>query len=255
MTLSHYINIILLQTVANLRTEAVRTHLSVLWWVIEPILYMLTFYIVFGLIFERGGEGYIAVLLIGLVVWRWFDSTVRNSTTIVSQHLSLMHQVYLPKYIFPSVLILVNTVKAMLIVLLLIGFLLLYGVTPSETWVALPIMILIQFLFIACMTMLLASLAPFLPDLQVIVTNLLTFMFFMSGVFFDLSSIPEEYVPALKLNPMLNIIDSYRSILLNNEWPDWGILSLILLFSLAGIAVAIAIFNRYDYLYPKLVSK
>ena len=254
MPLSHTLKIIRLQTLASLRTEAVRTHLSVLWWVIEPVLYMLTFYIVFGLIFERGGEGYVGVLLIGLVMWRWFDSTVRNATTIVGKYAALMHQVYLPKTIFPAVLVSVNTIKATIIIALLLVFLVFYGVIPGISWAYLPIVLLIQLCFIAGMTFLLASISPFLPDLQIVVTNLLTFLFFMSGVFFDLSAVPEQYVPWLKLNPMMVLIDSYRQILLYATTPDWFALLVVLFISCVFFAIGLNIFKRFDYRYPKMVS-
>lgn len=255
MPFTHYISLILYQTYANLRTEAVRTYISVFWWVLEPVLYMITFYLVFGIIFQRGGEGYVAFLLCGLVVWKWFDSTVRNSCHIIASYASLMQQVYLPKFIFPMVLLLVNTSKAMLILLLFLIFLLFYGQEPTQSWLALPIVIIVQFLFIAAVTGLLSCMAPFLPDMQLIVSNIMTLLFFLSGILFDLSSIPERYAFYFRLNPMMTLIDCYRQVLLEGQWPDWGSLFVILIASLFGLTIAVTLFRKFDHTYPKIVSR
>ena len=72
-----------------------------IWWIVEPLLCVGVFYIVFELGLRRGGDGFVAYLLCGLVTWKWFDGTVRSSASIISMGLGLMHQVYLPKYLLP----------------------------------------------------------------------------------------------------------------------------------------------------------
>ena len=100
---------------AELRSEIARAYLGILWWVIEPVLYMLAFYVVFAVVMQRGGEGYIVVLLTGLVAWKWFDATVRSGANAISANQGLMQQVYVPKYIFPAIVILTNLIKFVIV--------------------------------------------------------------------------------------------------------------------------------------------
>ncbi|OBX34299.1 hypothetical protein A8U91_03352 [Halomonas elongata] len=67
----------------NLKSEASQNHLRYLWWILDPVLYMTVFYVVFGLLMERGGEGFIAYLLTGLVPFQWFAKTVQHTSNSI----------------------------------------------------------------------------------------------------------------------------------------------------------------------------
>ena len=238
---------------AELSAEAARTFLGILWWLIEPVLYMSVFYLIFGVLFQRGGEGFVYFLLIGLVVWKWFDSSIRSGMVSLQTNAAVIQQVYQPKFIFPVIVVLINTAKFLLVLLLLLLFLLISGKPVSITWLALLPLIGVQFVLIVGITSVCATVIPFLPDLKWVVDNGLTMLFFLSGVFFDISAMPEHLQGWLRLNPMAVLIDSYRSVLLLGQMPDWGHVFWVLLFSCVLVVVALQLFSRYDRIYPKLV--
>ena len=62
--------LIIQKAIADLISEARRGYIGILWWIIEPIIYMLVFYIIFVVVFDRGGEDRVAFLLTGLVIWK-----------------------------------------------------------------------------------------------------------------------------------------------------------------------------------------
>ncbi|MEM1412169.1 MAG: ABC transporter permease, partial [Pseudomonadota bacterium] len=96
-----FFDLVVYRGVADMRAEANRSYLGILWWVIEPILYLLVFYLVFDLGLRRGGEHFAATLLTGLVVWKWFDASVRSAAMVLPENRGLMRQVYLPKLLLP----------------------------------------------------------------------------------------------------------------------------------------------------------
>lgn len=249
----HYLDLIWYKALAELRAEAARAYLGFLWWIVEPLLYMSAFYIVFGLVYQRGDEDFVPFLLCGLVIWKWFGSTVMSSSNAIAANAGLMQLVYLPKYLFPATVIVVNSLKFALIFGLLFLFLLFYGYKPSGPWLSLPLLIGIQFLLIAAVSGLVSAVVPFVPDLRLILENVLILVFFLSGIFFDIDSAPANLQLYLKINPMAGLIDSYRSVLLEGAWPNASVLAIILASSIVGIWIASRVLRHYDRIYPKVL--
>ncbi len=238
---------------ADLVSEARRGYLGMLWWVIEPMLYLLVFYVVFVLVFSRGGEDAVAFLLVGLVVWRWFAVSIPQCSNSILANGRLIQQVYLPKWVLPLMSLLTATYKFLFVVLLLLLFLVVSGFPPSQHWLALLPLIGSQFLLICALGLVLASILPFLPDLKLVVENGMTLLFFLSGIFFDVSTAPSGLRDLLYLNPMLGLIEGYRKVLLEASWPDWRYLSGIVLVSFVLLGVGIHLLKKYDRVYPKIV--
>lgn len=248
----HYLQLILYKVRADLKVEAAQGYLGVLWWVLEPVLYMGAFYIIFAVAMQRGGENFVPWLLSGLVVWKWFNTSVRRSATSIRKGRGLMAQVYLPKVFFPAVAILGNGARFLFTLLLLMVFLLVYGIEPTWNWLLIPLMVLLQLLLITGVSLLTAALVPLWPDLMLVVGNGLMMMFFLSGIFFDLSAVGGWLGILLKLNPMVPVIDAWRSILLGLPWQNLPWLGWTLLVALLTLVPGIRLLHRYDRYYARL---
>ncbi len=249
----YYLELIWYNAIAELRAEAARAYLGFFWWVFEPVLYMVAFYIVFAIVFQRGGSDFVPFLLCGLVVWKWFGSAVAFCANSIPSNSGLMSQVYLPKYLFPMIILLNSSIKFIIIFGLFVLFLLVYGIEPSASWLSLPVIILVQFLFIAFIAGLVASIVPLVPDIKLILDNVLMLLFFLSGIFFDISVAPEDVKFYLLLNPMAVLIESYRAVLIDGLWPNAMGLSLVFFGSSVGLWFVYRIFKHYDRIYPKIL--
>lgn len=250
--LRRYASLVLYKTYADLRAEAARTYVGFLWWIVEPLASMLVYYVVFSVILSRGGENYVAFLFIGVVPWRWFQTTImKGSGSIVSSR-GLMQQVYLPKIVLPLVSLLSDLAKFVVVFLILLVYVVVTGLPIGETYLALPLVLLVQLVFVLGMTLIVAACTPFLPDLRYVLQNVTRLWFFLSGVFYDLEIFSERAQVYLRLNPMAVLLDSYRDIMLRGEWPDVSRLMAILAVSLVLVIVGVWLLVRYDYVYPKL---
>jgi lipopolysaccharide transport system permease protein len=239
---------------ADLRAEAARAYLGVLWWVLEPLLYICVFYLVFGVLLERGGQGFVSFMLCGLVVWRWFSSSLARGANAIPSSAGLMMQVYLPKYLFPAIVLITHALKFIIVFALFLTYLLLAESSLSVTWLALPVVLIVQILLIVGCTALLAAVVPFLPDVRMLIENALTLLFFLSGIFYDIGEFPDRVQSYFLLNPMAVLIDSYRSVLLEGVWPHWTALGIVVAFALTVLAAGLHLLVRYDRVYPRAVA-
>ena len=238
---------------SELKAESRRGSLGILWWVVEPLLYVSVFYVVFTMIFKRGGEDSVASLLTALVVWKWFDNAVRQSSSSITSNIGLLRQVYISKLMLPSMAILTSTLKFLLVFCILIIFLLITGHELSLPWLSIPFLFLVQISTIGALSYILAAIVPYQPDLRMLIDNGMTLLFFMSGIFFDIKSVPENISTYLKFNPMLGIIDGYRSVLLKGVWPDMVLLFIIFAGSILGLFVGVFLLKRFDKEYLKII--
>jgi len=248
-----YLELILFKAWAGLRAESSRNYLTFAWWVFDPILSMGTYYLVFAVLLAADREDYVPFLLIGLVFWQWFMNTVKHGMSSILQGGGLMSQASLPKAIFPSAVITMDTIKFMVVFALLMVFLLFYGYDVGLPWLALPLLLAAQLLLIIGCTFLVAAIVPFLPDLRFLVDALLHLMLFMSGIFYAGDAIPERFREFFYLNPMAYLIDAYRQIFMHNTMPDWE--GLVSVFVLAAFLFVTSnwLMTRFERVYPKIV--
>jgi len=240
------------KAISTLRADSAKSYLSYLWWILDPVIYMGVFYIVFGLIFQRGGEDFVVYLLTGLVIWRWFEGSVKQGAYSITNNANLMRQVYVSKVVFPLVVILTYVIKFTIVFGMLLLFLLVYGIEPTLLWLYLPVLLLALLSLITGLTLVGAALIPFIPDIKVFVDYGMTLLFFLSGIFFDISHVPENLKAFFAVNPIALVINAFREILLNQQQPDW-----IGLACVAGAGAILAvigylILKAKDLDYPKV---
>lgn len=252
--ISHYARFVAFQVIANLKSETSRNYLSYLWWIIEPVLQMLLFYVVFGVLLRRGTENFVVFLMTGLIPWLWFNKSVNQGMNSIQQGKGLMMQVHIPKIIFPTVSIIQNTIKQMVVMVLLLFFLFFAGVSPSIHWLTLPLLLITEFMMIACCTYALALVVPFLPDLRVIIPFFLQALMFGSGVFYNLNMIsPRKRELFYLLNPMANLLANYRAVLLKHRLPNVEAMLIITIVSFCICCFLFYLAAKLDRVYPRVV--
>ena len=253
MRRSGYLELIWYKGMADLHAEAARAYVGFIWWVLEPLLYMAAFYVAFGMGLRGPGGGTVALsLLCGLVPWKWFASSVQNGSNIIQANAGLIMQVYLPKYVLPGMVMVTNGIKFLIILgLLMLAMAVTHGVSPA--WLALPVVVVVEMLLALALSSLAAAIVPLLPDLDLVISNGLIVMMFLSGIFKDISSLPPHLAALLSLNPMVHVIRAFRTVLLEKQWPDWGALAGVTLFSLVVYGLTLLLLKRYDRVYPKLL--
>ncbi len=250
--LRHLSHVVGYRAIAELRAEASRTYAGYLWWVIHPLLMFGVYYIAFNFVMGNRTENFAIFLFTGIVLWQWFSvSVLRCSGSLIAAK-PLMQQVNLHKSVFPFSIILVNTIKFGVTLAILFVVLGSAGFFPGWAWVTLPILLMILLLVILAAGCFAAMISPFIPDFQHVLTTVLHLMFFVSGIIYDLSLLPDRLGAVLGFNPMAIMIGEIRGVLMYNQFPAWNLLLIPIIESVFLLVVSIKLIHRYDKVYPKI---
>jgi lipopolysaccharide transport system permease protein len=251
----HHWDYIFYKAIANIRAESSKYYLSFLWWILQPIMLMGLYYLVFAVILERRTPDFVAFLLVGISTFLWTNQTTTHCMQSIQQGRGLMNQVEMPKIIFPSVFIFMDMIKFAFVFIVLVFYLNIFGGIPAGlSYLALPLILVVHLLFTALLGYIAAAVIPFLPDLSFVITLGLRVLRYLSGIFFPLSSVPEDIRFYFYLNPMAVLIEEYRNILIYGQWPNWMSLGLVGLFCIIGLALVFALIRRLDHIYPRVCS-
>lgn len=250
--LSRYLVLALYEAYADLRAESSRTYIGYLWWIVDPIASMFVYYLVFEVVMDRGIENFSIFLFVALVPWRWFQTTLAGGANSILHSRGVMLQVYLPKAIFPLVTFLTNTAKFLAIFALLVVLLPVLGFPFGAPHLGLPLLLVVHAAFIVGCTLIAAALTPFFPDLRMVLDNLLRLWFFLSGIFYPVSDLSPKMQAVFRLNPMVNVLESYRAVMMYGRWPDLYALAVVGVVALGLNVIGLLILSRYDFVYPRL---
>ena len=246
------LDLILYKTYAELKFEAQRTYVGVLWWIFEPIMFMLIFYFVFAVVFERGTENFVPFLLIGLTAFHWLQSTVTQASWAIISNRPLIQQVHVPKFVFPTVVVLSTTAKFAIVFCLLLIYLVVYGIPVAWEWLYSLVCLANMLLLTTGMAFLASSVTPFVPDIRILIDNGFRGLFFLSGIFYEISSLPPGLAEWLRLNPIALVIEDLRDALLYHQEPVWTNEATVALLGLSLGAIGLTVMHLNDHRYVKV---
>ena len=219
--------------------------LGFLWTLLNPLLQMLVYTLVFSVYFRLDMDKYPAFLFAGLLPWILFSSSLQQGVTCILDGAGLVTRSQFPAEVLPVVTLVSNTVNFVLTLPLLLGFLLAFRVPLGLALLALPVLIALEFLMTLGPVLILAALNIHFRDLQHIILHLLTVLQFLTPIFYPVSLIPEPMRPWAFLNPLTTLISAYQDVLYFDRFPPWPPLVALALVSFAVLWAAIATFTRY----------
>lgn len=250
--LHRFLELVVFKAAADLRAERARTYLGLLWWVLEPLIFMAVIYVVFSVLMKRGGPEFVPKLLIGLVLWQWFKSAISHSAASVLHGKALMRDVKVSPLLFPLSTVLADTLKATCVLVLLVVALFLAGYQPGWALVQLPLVLLVEFLIIIGCALLVSAVVPFAPDLRFVIEPLLQALFFLSAVFYSVDEIAPELRELVLANPLARLIHDARAILIDSSGANMEVLAGWSLFGVSLAAMGTWLLRRLARFYSKL---
>ena len=171
MKAGNFTELVLEKTRMNIRSEVRKSYLSYAWWVLEPALMVSVFYLVFGILRNKGGPDFLAFLFCGYIPFQWFSRTVSNCSNSIVSGRGLINQIQIPKAFFPLVTLLHDAFKAAFVFVLLLVVLIVLGVKPLNYWLLTLVVFAVQFVFMTACGLFVAMVVPFARDLKFLIAT------------------------------------------------------------------------------------
>jgi lipopolysaccharide transport system permease protein len=197
-----------------------QTVLGPAWAVLQPIIMMAIFSVIFGRLAKIDSEGfpYPVFVFAGLIPWSLFSQGMAASALSLVNQQHLLTKVYFPRLFVPIAAAVVFVVDLLISLVLYGAVLLFYGVTPS--WGTIWLVLLIPLTIIATLSigLTLAALTVFYRDVKHVVPFLTQILMFLTPVVYPVKLVSPRLQLLFSLNPMFGIVNAYRSAILGTDW-------------------------------------
>lgn len=246
MSLAQYFRLVDTMARMSLRADASRYFLGYIWWILEPLLFVGVFYVVFNIILESGRADFLVFLMCGKLAFIWFSKSVNQAANSIVASRGLIGRINVTKTLFPLAVIQEGLYRQAAVFLLLFCVLFAWGYSPTLTWLSLLPVIFVNYLMIVACAYIGACLVCVVRDFSMIITLGMTFLLFTSGIFWDVRALgnPQMTELVLALNPLAFILDAYRQVLMFQTQPDWIHLLQIGCGSVVLLAVVVLVMRR-----------
>ncbi len=200
---------------------------GVFWTILNPLLLMLTYFFVFGLVLnsripgDPSPVGFALYLLCGMLPWLAFSEAAGRAPGILLEHRNFIKKLLFPVEILPVNLAVTGLVTEFFGLALFVAAVFLTRGHLPVTALYVPLIAIPQFLFTAGLCWFLAALGAFVRDLAQINGFLLTIWFFITPICYPEQSMPVVARAWLEKNPFYILVHAYRTVLLDGVAPDW----------------------------------
>lgn len=203
----------------NITSRWADNYLGSAWDYLEPVMYIGTYFVVFGLGMYDGtvnGQPYILWLLVGVVPWYFIKGSFTRGMTSIKSQLGMLTKTKFPMSIAPVVPMLEEFRRFLTMLGFTLIVMILFGITPNMGWLQIIYGIIAMWAFLLGLNLMTSTLTMLIPDFQMAADAVFRLAFFISGVIINLDTrnFPDVVVAILKMMPFYYIIDSFRSSLL-----------------------------------------
>jgi len=259
---------------ADMKKRGSDTVLGNLWWILDPLLQLVVYVILVAVLSRgKGIPDYPLFIFVAIIPWKWFNAVTTDATTSVMRAEKLIRQIAFPKLVLPvasTVAGVVGFLWGLVPLVLLLLLPLLFG-EPSRAslmlvWV--PVIAGVQFVFTLAVAILVAAGNVFFRDLGNALGHALRLWWFLSPGLYSIQTLEDTnfiqkhpiVADLFGLNPFAVLFEAYRAVIYGApdgvgppHPPDLIALGILLVASLALLAIAITFFKRVEPEFAKVL--
>lgn len=238
LELIRYKDLLYFLVLRGFKARYAQSILGVSWAVIQPLFATLVFTVIFGNLVKVSSDGvpYVVFNFTGMIAWNYFSNTLTESSNSLVANASMITKVYFPRMVLPLSTALSKLLDFLIGFIVLIGFLIYFRMLPSSDIWMLPILLIILLMCSLGIGMILSAMAIQYRDVKHALSFIVQLLMYAVPVVYSTTMIPESYRPFYALNPMVGVIEGFRSIFLQTIPFPWQ-------WVLSGGLVSITIFT------------
>jgi len=200
----------------DLKVRYKQTVLGVAWAVLQPVLTMLLFSVVFGRLAKMPSNGlpYPVFAFCALLPWQFFANALTASANSLVTNQQLITKVYFPRLVIPLSALGAGLVDLAIAFVVLLGVMGWYGFVPSLRALALPLFLLLTMVTVAGVGLWLSALNVKYRDIRYTLPLLTQLWLFATPIAYPTSLVPEHWRALFGLNPMAAAVEGFRWCLL-----------------------------------------
>jgi len=231
-----------------------QTFLGALWAVLQPLLTMIVFTLVFGRLAGMPSDGipYPLFSYAALLPWTFFANAVTSSSTSVVGSAHLITKVYFPRLIIPGAAVLAGLVDFGIAFVLLLGLMLWYGTPLAATILLVPVLVFLTALLALGVGDWTAAMHVKYRDFRYAVPFAIQLWMFATPVIYPSRLVPESWRWLLDLNPLTGIVEGFRGILFSGCIP-WMSLGVTTILTILGFIYAAYTFRRMERSFADII--
>jgi len=211
-----YRELVYFLTWRDLKVRYKQSVLGVLWAILQPLLNMVVFTVVFGNLAKLPSDGlpYPIFSYTATVPWAFFAAALSTTARSMLTSGNMISKIYFPRMIVPFASVLANLVDFAIAFVILIALMFFYHIIPSINMLFLPLFLLLAIIIAMGVGLWLSALVVMYRDFGYILGFIPTFWMYISPVVYPSSMIPEQWRLIYSLNPMTGVIEGFRWALL-----------------------------------------
>ena len=236
----------------DLRAQNSHTFLGSIWLVLNPLLQVGVYFLVFGLIIpmDRGVDQYLVFLTIGVFVFFYSQRVISECTRSLVINVGLIRTIHFPRAVLPMSAMTGQALAFIRVFIVMSIVVLAYGNWPNFRWLLILPVFIIQNTFSFGIGLIGARINHSYRDLENLLPFVFRLLFYISGVLYSVDSVVEDdfWRAIFLLNPMYCLVSLWRWVLVGTStgeevWLATGI------WSFLALVVGLAFFRSKETTY------
>ena len=232
-----------------------QTAIGVAWVVLQPLITMLIFTAIFGMLAKVPSDGvwYPVFSLTALLPWTYFAQAVTRAGESVVTNAKIVSKIYFPRLWLPLAMVVSPLIDFALSMVLLFGLLLYAGIPLTWKVVTLPAFILLAMLTALGLSLFTSAMNVKYRDVGHAIPFVIQIWMYLSPIVYPVSLVPEHWRWLYGLNPMAGVIEGFRWALLGRTAPDPVVMAESLIVLLFIVLSGLVYFRKMEREFADII--
>lgn len=231
-----------------------QTILGFLWAILQPLIQIIIFTVIFGKVAKISTDGlpYVLFSSVAIIPWTYFSQAVGQSSQslVTGQH--MLGKIYFPRLIFPVTPILAKLVDFGVSLLIILFVIFYYRVVPTWNLLFFPLFVIMMMSVSAGLGMWLSALAIRFRDIKFAMPFAIRMLMYTAPIVYSASSMPEKWRLVYSLNPIVGVIEGFRACLLGMPMP-WTYIWPGIITGSAVLLIGAFYFKRMEHVFVDVI--